>query len=329
MIRPDSHSSSNGPLVSVIIPVFNTEAYIAHAVNSALQQTMSNLEVIVVNDASTDCTLAQIEDISDSRLRIIDLAENRGVAAARNRAIYEATGEWIAILDSDDWFAPERLDVLLKVAADTRADMVADDLWFINDGETLPWTTQLAQSGKVITETIQIHPDRFVRTDIPGRIGLNLGLSKPLIRRRLINELNLSYDENLITDEDFFLYLDCLIVGARFVLFPQPYYYYRLNRHGSLTTKGGKVERFDLALAAMKRRLGRPEVICHDVLHESVRHRIDIYLRYLAYYKVVEPLKKCEWIDVVKALVENPQVIINLATRLPEVVLSRYWQRSR
>lgn len=326
--RYKGQGASHSPLVSVIIPAFNTEHYVAHAVNSALRQTMSDLEVIVVDDGSTDGTLVKVEGITDPRLRVISLAENGGVAAARNRAIDEATGEWVAVLDSDDWFATERLEVLLGVAAETRADMVADDLWFINDGEASPWTTLLAQSDEIITGATEIAPARFVLTNVPGR-NMRLGLSQPIIRRDFLEEFKLRYDEALVTHEDFFFYLDCLKHGARFVLFPQAYYYYRRNRRGSLTNGGSKVVRLASALAACERRLKQPEVECHRDLYDSIRIRANLFKELLAYYRVVEPLKNCEWIDMVKALIETPQVIISLANRLPEVVLSRYWQRNR
>src|SRR4051794_28277766 len=99
-LKPESPQTL---LVSTIIPVFNGEALIGEAIESALRQTYPNIEVIVVDDGSTDRTLEVIQALaaSDSRIRVIQQA-NGGVARARNRAIAAARGEFIAPLDADD-----------------------------------------------------------------------------------------------------------------------------------------------------------------------------------------------------------------------------------
>ncbi|MBE9164401.1 glycosyltransferase [Tychonema sp. LEGE 06208] len=95
------------PLVSVIIPAYNGDRYIAQAVESVLAQTFTNLEIIVVDDGSTDETHQVLQPYLD-KIRYV-YQENRGVAAARNRGIQEAKGEFIAFLDQDDFFEPDKL----------------------------------------------------------------------------------------------------------------------------------------------------------------------------------------------------------------------------
>ncbi|AHF88131.1 glycosyl transferase (plasmid) [Rhizobium leguminosarum bv. trifolii WSM1689] len=94
---------SNGPLVSVVIPAFNASRYIERTLRSAGRQTYRNLEIIVVNDGSTDDTAKVVEQVAleDSRIRLLSTA-NRGVAAARNTGIREAAGRFVAFLDADD-----------------------------------------------------------------------------------------------------------------------------------------------------------------------------------------------------------------------------------
>jgi glycosyltransferase involved in cell wall biosynthesis len=100
---PERSTDAGAPLVSVIVPVFNSEQFIVPAIQSALRQTYRNLEVIVVDDGSTDQTaeLIAAEAASDPRVRIIR-QPNSGVAAARNRGVAAARGEFIAPLDADD-----------------------------------------------------------------------------------------------------------------------------------------------------------------------------------------------------------------------------------
>jgi len=94
--------------VSVIIPAFNAEAYLARAIHSVLVQTFRNFELWVVDDGSTDSTMAVIESFGD-QIRVLR-QQNRGQAAATNRAIRESTGEFVALLDADDEWLPGRLE---------------------------------------------------------------------------------------------------------------------------------------------------------------------------------------------------------------------------
>lgn len=98
------------PLVSIIMPAYNASNTIMESINSVLEQTYTNYEIIVINDASTDNTLNIISNITDKRLVILDLKENGGVARARNTGIIKAQGEYIAFLDSDDTWLPTKLE---------------------------------------------------------------------------------------------------------------------------------------------------------------------------------------------------------------------------
>jgi glycosyltransferase involved in cell wall biosynthesis len=95
--------------ISVIIPAYNAEQYIATAIESCLSQTYAPHEIIVIDDGSTDGTAAVAESFP-SPVRVIRLAENMGVAVARNRGVQASTGDWLAFLDADDWFLPEKLE---------------------------------------------------------------------------------------------------------------------------------------------------------------------------------------------------------------------------
>ncbi|MFS8117396.1 MAG: glycosyltransferase family 2 protein, partial [Microcoleus sp.] len=100
-------AATHAPQVSVIIPAYNGDRYIVQAVESVFAQTYTNWEIIVVDDGSTDETHQVLQPYLD-KIRYI-YQENRGVAAARNRGIQEAKGEFIAFLDQDDFFLPDKL----------------------------------------------------------------------------------------------------------------------------------------------------------------------------------------------------------------------------
>ncbi len=108
--------SSTSPLVSVVMAVFNGTAYLRQAIESALGQTYSHLELIIVDDCSTDNSVAVVENyLTDARVKLVRNERNGGVAAARNRALGLAKGELIAFLDQDDIWLPRKLE--LQVAA--------------------------------------------------------------------------------------------------------------------------------------------------------------------------------------------------------------------
>lgn len=98
-------------LVSIIMPSYNTAKYIAETVQSVLAQTYQNWELIIVDDCSTDDTDEVVKPfLSDSRIRYLKNEKNSGAAVSRNRALREAKGKWIAFLDSDDLWMPEKLE---------------------------------------------------------------------------------------------------------------------------------------------------------------------------------------------------------------------------
>ena len=100
---------SDPPSVSVVIPAYNRAATIVAAIDSVLRQTWTDFELIVVDDGSTDGTLAAAAAVADPRLRLVPAPRNLGAAGARNLGVEEARGTWIAFQDSDDEWLPEKL----------------------------------------------------------------------------------------------------------------------------------------------------------------------------------------------------------------------------
>ena len=121
-------------MVSVIIPSYNREKTIKGSVESALNQTLCNLEVVVVDDGSTDNTLQLLEKIKDERLRII-YQDHKGACAARNKGIEAANGEYIAFHDSDDLCRPNRLEIQMQHLKDKNADFVCGNVLTHLDGK--------------------------------------------------------------------------------------------------------------------------------------------------------------------------------------------------
>lgn len=117
-----------GPLVSVVISTFNRAGLIARAINSIQNQTYKNIEIIIVNDASSDNTEDVVKAIPDARIRYIRHEKNKGLPAGRNTGIRAATGEYIAFLDDDDEWREDKLEKQLRVI-DNYDAVLCDSLW--------------------------------------------------------------------------------------------------------------------------------------------------------------------------------------------------------
>lgn len=116
--------------VSILMSVYNTEAYLRRAVDSVLNQTYKNIELVIVDDGSTDGSSAILEDYaqSDSRIVLIHQA-NKGVAYSKKKLIFEAKGEYVVFVDSDDWLDSEAIADMLDVALHESSDLVIADYW--------------------------------------------------------------------------------------------------------------------------------------------------------------------------------------------------------
>ena len=139
----DTTEQSKSPLVSVLVPVYNVEAYIARCVRSVLDQTYSNLEFIFVDDGCTDSSIDILKAVIDESSRyqnkctIIHHGQNKGLAAARNTAMANCHGEFVFHVDSDDWVEPDAVELLVKNQQETGADLVYTRGYYKHDKEAL------------------------------------------------------------------------------------------------------------------------------------------------------------------------------------------------
>ncbi len=182
--------------VSAIVPTYNRRSYIARAVDSILAQTVPVDEILVVDDGSTDGTAEFLSEKYGARIRIIRQA-NSGVSGARKQGILHATGEWIAFLDSDDEWIPDRNARLLEASA-----RVADDVaWIFGDMRVVTdlgsEVTLFGEHGLSITAGPQVFEDSL-SVQFPFQFGL---LQASFIRRNVLLELD-CFRTNLKSDDD-------------------------------------------------------------------------------------------------------------------------------
>ena len=138
------------PLVSVIIPVYNVEHYLRQCLDSVGAQTLSDIEIICVNDSSTDGSLDILEDYAKKDLRIQVVTQpNGGAGAARNKGLSMAKGKYLSFLDSDDFFEPDMLELAYKKAEEDKADFVVfnSDQYYTDKKKfvEVPWTLRIKE----------------------------------------------------------------------------------------------------------------------------------------------------------------------------------------
>lgn len=113
------------PLVSVLVAAYNVEEYVAHCIETVIKQKYNNLEIIIVDDASTDNTGKIVDDFvsKDSRITVFHHSINKGLSSARNTGLEHAHGEYITFIDSDDWIEPDYVEYLMKIINETSSDI--------------------------------------------------------------------------------------------------------------------------------------------------------------------------------------------------------------
>ena len=126
-------------LVSIIMPSYNAKQYIKEAINSVISQTYQNWELIIVDDCSSDKTVDIIQTFKEPRIRLFQNKKNSGAAISRNRALCEARGKWIAFLDSDDVWHPQKLELQLAFMIENGYAFTFTDYRIQLNGKWLPY----------------------------------------------------------------------------------------------------------------------------------------------------------------------------------------------
>jgi glycosyltransferase involved in cell wall biosynthesis len=216
------------PLVSVIIPTFNRANFIAHTISNALKQSYLNIEVIVVDDASTDLTSDIVQDIDDPRVNYLCLKQNGGPSIARNHGVNSAQGQFVAFLDSDDEWDPRKIELQLaairqqanpnNVVCYTQATVVENDSTYllptrgILKGEPVGDYVLCGNSGLIQTSSVMLSHELALAYPFPTNqtnfedwdVFLRLdesGVQWVYLEKPLINWHNDSRDDRLTSSQ--------------------------------------------------------------------------------------------------------------------------------
>lgn len=213
------------------MPAWNAEATIEIAIGSVLDQYSVGVHVLVCDDASQDGTRSVVQGVGSERVVLLSNADNLGPGRSRDRAIERATTPWVAFIDADDAWHPQRLWRLLEAGRSTGADVVFDDSMLCHHvgGQLVPWKPihgQQAFGGRG-------NSPRPVRVE--DYVTSERLLVHPLIRTEFIRRYRIRHSSRRFA-EDAEFYLRLAQAGAKFCYVPEPLYHYRVTP-GSLTAQ--------------------------------------------------------------------------------------------
>lgn len=214
--------------ISILIPVYKAEKYISQCLLSILRQTYQNLEIVIVDDATPDCSMEIVEDLIKKNekpfeFKILHNDKNQGIASVRNKLLDNATGDYILFVDSDDYIEPTAVESLVDIAENTGCDIVRSGYFevkgnSIKEIKQKPWNdkTQLLKQHICAWDSIEAMWQLF-------------------IRRNLIEENRLRFATGINASEDHLMMIKLYFFANSIVDSEKLFYYYRKDNEHSVT----------------------------------------------------------------------------------------------
>ncbi len=228
---PQQHSC-----ISVIIPVYNVEKYLEECLNSVINQEFKNIEILCINDGSTDNSLSILEEFrnKDNRIKVFSQT-NKGISAARNLGLDNAKGDYIYFLDSDDYISPDYLKNMYDKIVETNADLV------INDN-----IIRFNDKDKKLQFPKSINPEKLYNIDTGciKKTLYNVAVWSKLFKKSIIDKYNIRFPEKL-TSEDVYFCSVYYVSSKTALQFNQGKYFYRM-RDTSITHDKSKIHGYDI-----------------------------------------------------------------------------------
>jgi succinoglycan biosynthesis protein ExoO len=327
--RPDFwlaswHSGSQPVRATVVVPTFNAEATLGRALRSALGQTMRSIEIIAVDDASTDGSWALIRALAagDPRLRAIRNKTNRGKSVGMNRAIAHASGRWLAVLDADHWYHADRLSALIGIGERRQVEMVADNQVFFDATANrivgTAWTPAMTDWELTFDAFLEAS-DAYAR--------FNMGMLKPVMRTDFIRRTAVGYEEQARDGHDFLHLLAFYLAGGRAAISEMPYYYYT-QPFGAISHQWSHSARKRYDFNMLQQLSQRFAANAQDKLTRSqyrlLQQRIDQFRSLEHYHRTKERLAEGDLVGAAGGIARHPRLLAYPARRVRSLLFDRY-----
>lgn len=269
-------------LISIVVPVYNSEKYLEECLNSLCSQTYKNIEIICVNDGSTDSSADILKRIAekDSRVKIVS-QENAGAGAARNHGLSIAQGKYIYFFDADDIAVNNLLELAYKRAQETDADIVAFNGYTFTNDDISTKKTKPGYNKNVLGDSSCVFSYKDYSENILSIV--NVVPWNKLIKTDFIKENNIHFEEISSTNDITFSAV-CAAVAKKIALVDKNLMYYRLGHSGTISsTKSEKLENAIIAVESVRKQISELEY--SDELQNAVKYfAIDNYCFYFLNY---------------------------------------------
>lgn len=300
----------NQLLVSIIVPVYNVENHLEKCIASILNQTLNAIEIIAINDGSTDKSLSILEGLSqkDDRLKVIN-QENQGVSAARNKGLSLAQGEYIGFVDADDYIEAQMYEKLYECANQYNCDVIVAN---VLDETSESRTVSLKfETGKVEIPDQQM--DEFLKEHF---FKFGHAVWHKLFRRQLIEQHQLkfhSYEE--VSSEDMLFNLSVLACAESIYYLNEPLYHYVI--HENSLTKSYRAKCNMIARCKQTVQLVQQQ-------YHMYQRRIPIFIDYLTYTELLRGLSHTEiGSNSLKQAIKQYSELQNFKSSMKRLVSSR------
>lgn len=319
-------------VVTIIIPVFNAEKFLRTSVESALNQSYEALEILLVNDGSTDKSLkiCQTYAQKDSRIKILD-QQNKGPAAARNTGLKHATGQFVYFLDADDYLTKETIQVLVEHCKATGADMVLSNFAKLENGKQINQQVAFSPADRPFTDAFKIlsgsdmvdYTRQFLQN--PSNHLISYCWAR-LYKLSILKEHNVSGNEEMHLFEDLVLNLEYLTHARTLAFINRPLYIYAMhNNHMSASMAILNADSLLHDMALFKEKVNRFLVAKSGgtLPRKTIQKEIGSAL---VHYAIIFMVRSCRWVNrknqkeiycQIKKLVTAPLFKQSLASYTP------------
>ena len=255
--------------ISIIVPIYNTSRFLDKCINSILKQTYKSLEIILVNDGSTDDSLKKINDYKkiDNRIIIIN-KKNGGLSSARNAGIKIATGNYILNVDSDDWLENNTCEILLKTAIKTDADIVIGNIFLEYKNKKEKWED--LKNNEIYNNLDYLYA--FFSENGKGSVW------NKLIKRELYIDNKIYHPEGISLGEDTCTLLRLALKSKKIVKINNYIYHYRQNEFSMMYSKNKKIYEYLKAIEIIKK-------YYFENNSSDIYEKIEKILKYKLFYK--------------------------------------------
>ena len=238
--------------VSIIIPVYNSEKTLKKCIESVINQTYKNIEILIINDGSKDKSLNIMNEYKNKDERIIVINQkNKGLSGARNTGINNATGDYITFIDSDDYIKPNLVKDTIKIFEEYECDVVRNNYELSYENGKNELRNEMYEENRIIN--IEEKKEELIQNILLGKVQSYSWLLT--IKREILDKNNLKFDEDIFFMEDIVFIIRLIFCIKNIYFVREPNYFYYQSNENSLTKDTKKYVKNINNILVMKKRL--------------------------------------------------------------------------